>query len=241
MSEAVELWWLDLDALADRAPVWQALLQLEELEHSGSFALPQFQQRFRAARAGLRIILANYLGRNPRELTLLRSPTGKPQLEPSGTLEFNLSHSGPVALVAVTAGRSCRIPVGVDVEQVRADLDWQGISRQIFHPQEQAAVARDGWRTFFTLWTRKEAWLKATGTGWTDQANLVNLLVDNSLGDPYLGQRLVVEHRLWWLRSLPQPAGQPGEWAAAVCQGEVNLPICWRTAEELGCLWDRWC
>ncbi len=239
-SDAAELWWLDLDALAARRPTWEALLPPDELQRAKAFAFPELQRRFLASRAGLRIILAHYLRRAPHELRLLRSAAGKPYVEQGG-LEFNLSHSGPLGLVAVTPGQRGCVPVGVDLEQLRPDLDWQGISRQVFHPLEQAAVAVGGSRTFFTVWTRKEAWLKAMGTGWTEQAKQFSIVTADWTAEQNESPLLLAGRHNCWVQGIPQPAGCSGNWAAALCQSEFNLPICSRTAEELGCLCDRWC
>jgi len=240
-SEAVELWWLDLDSWAAQDPTWDLMLTHEELQRAQAFAFPHLQHRYRATRALLRVILAHYCGRDPRELALLRSTAGKPRIEQCGNLDFNLSHSGPSALVAVTRGQSRRVPVGIDLEHLRSDLDWQGISSQIFHPVEQAALCAEDWRTFFTLWTRKEAWLKAVGTGWIDQSKQVSTITENWKPEQNVWQQLRTEQGDWWVQSPSPPESQSGEWAVGLCLGEVNLPVCWQAPEELGCLWERWC
>jgi 4'-phosphopantetheinyl transferase len=123
--------------------------------------------QFIAARSGLRAILAGYLGLAPSEVAFEIGQLGKPALPDGGAnrLFFNLSHSREVALVAVT--RCCEI--GVDVEQVREMTSADQLAQRFFHPNEVATfqkLPRDQRAEgFFNAWTRKEAFLKATGKG----------------------------------------------------------------------------
>jgi 4'-phosphopantetheinyl transferase len=83
----------------------------------------------------------------------------------SGTrLQFNLAHSHGVAVIAVAGSGA----VGIDIERVRP-LDVEGIINSFFSTAEVEVILAqppaDRLRAFFTCWTRKEAYLKATGDG----------------------------------------------------------------------------
>jgi 4'-phosphopantetheinyl transferase len=112
-------------------------------------------------------ILAAYLGVDADELQLTQDAHGRPRLDPRhGTaLDFNWSHSGDHALVAIARG----IAPGVDVERRRARPRALALARRFFDAAETAALAalpvgaRDD--AFLTLWTAKEALLKAHGRG----------------------------------------------------------------------------
>jgi 4'-phosphopantetheinyl transferase len=99
----------------------------------------------------------------PREIQFVAGAQGKPAI--AGGPEFNLAHSGDVALIALARDRA----VGVDVEQVRAMPDADGIAARFFSAGEQAALAAlpaaERQAAFFNIWTRKEAFIKATGAG----------------------------------------------------------------------------
>jgi 4'-phosphopantetheinyl transferase len=118
------------------------------------------------SRAALRSILGGYLGQPPGDVAIVARPNGKPQLH-IGELAFNLTHSADLALIAVTRG--CEI--GVDVEAVRPIERLAELARRNFHPAEiaavEAAAATDAAKEFMRCWTRKEAVLKALGTGLT--------------------------------------------------------------------------
>jgi 4'-phosphopantetheinyl transferase len=104
----------------------------------------------------LRAILAARLGTAP---VIVRGPHGKPELA-GRELEFNVSHSGELALIAVSdAG-----PIGVDVEQHRALPDPAAFARRFFSAGEAADAGAD-LAALFRCWCRKEAWLKAQGVG----------------------------------------------------------------------------
>ena len=118
------------------------------------------------AHAALREILAVHTGLAPADLSFEPDAQGKPHLPASlGALHFNLSHSAGLAAVAVTRAG----PVGVDVERVRELDDMDSLVRRFFAPAERAALEAcppaHRARAFFTIWTRKEAYIKAVGTG----------------------------------------------------------------------------
>jgi 4'-phosphopantetheinyl transferase len=139
-------------------------LSAAEWERAARFVFPLHRDRFVAARAGLRRVLGRCLGRAPEDLVFAYSDRGRPRLAPPLGLDFNLAHSGDVALLALG---TCT--VGVDVEMMRDMPNVLTIARRFFAPAEVAALIRlDGEarrRGFFHAWTRKEALIKAAGVG----------------------------------------------------------------------------
>ena len=202
----------------------QALAPAER-ERAARFHFPRDRNRFIAGRGALRQILGRYLQTDPIKLQFTYGPHGKPALaqgaEESG-LQFNLAHSGGLALLAVT--RSGKI--GVDLERVRALKDAEGLVTRFFCPREIAAfqgLPEDQKpAAFFNLWTRKEAWLKAIGEGIGHSLNRVE--VSFLPGEP---ARLLTlpegPHAAarWNLRDL---APAPGFAAALAISGDWNVP-----------------
>jgi 4'-phosphopantetheinyl transferase len=118
-------------------------------------------------RRALRGILASYLGCDPDEIAFAYGPSGKPRLasdESARGLQFNASGSADLAVCAVTCGRS----VGIDIEHLRENCD-PDLVRYAFCESERAdfeRIPRDQQpAAFYRAWTRKEAFLKATGSG----------------------------------------------------------------------------
>ena len=134
------------------------------------------------------------------DLSLTRSPLGKPALLRRGDLHFSLSHSGTLALCAVSGQ-----PVGADVEGLRPPD--QGVARLTFQPRELAWLAAqpDQARAFTRLWTRKESLLKRLGDGFSRDPRSVSVLPGTpSAEGGFFGEWERAEHLL--CVSLPAPA-----------------------------------
>lgn len=165
---AVEVWRAPLDLTDERRAALFATLSGDERERAARFAFERERNRFIAGRGTLRLILASCLGCGPAELRFDYGPRGKPALggaaRASGVF-FNLAHSHGRVVYAVTRGRT----VGVDLEKVRPEVEHERLAQRYFAPGEVAALAalpaEERRRAFFTCWTRKEGYLKATGDG----------------------------------------------------------------------------
>jgi 4'-phosphopantetheinyl transferase len=125
-----------------------------------------------AAHGALRVIIGGYVGADPASLDFVVGEHGKPALRrhdgmAASDIEFNLSHSADLALVAVARAR----PVGVDLERWASDVEHLDLAERFFSPAERRALralapAPDLIASgFFAAWTRKEAYLKAIGYG----------------------------------------------------------------------------
>jgi 4'-phosphopantetheinyl transferase len=160
----IRLWLahLDEDLSADEA----AVLCEEELQRAARHHREEDRRRRRVARWALRIALAQTLGLEPGTLRFQTDPQGKPHLAGSGraACHFNLSHAQDLALIGVCA----QAPVGVDLEVLAPVADLAGVSSLVFTPAERDELARQAGSydtAFLRGWTRKEACLKAVGTG----------------------------------------------------------------------------
>lgn len=163
----VHLWLADLDQPESRPGATMKGLSAGDRERARGFRFARDRDRFLAARAVLRAILARYLGVGPEGLRFRYGAAGKPELEgfDGEGLQFNLAHSEGVALYAVARGRR----VGVDLERLRRIPDAEQVGRVFLSRREMASLAsmpREGRsRDLLRYWTAKEAYLKATGEG----------------------------------------------------------------------------
>jgi len=159
----VHVWCADLDQLAAVLPA--AALSADERERERRIRVPQVRTRFAAGRGWLRERLARYLGTDPARIEFGRGPGGKPKLASGGALHFNLSHAGAVALLAVSRVGE----LGVDVEAVDAHRDLEELAERTCTARERellrGAAPDERPALFHRLWTRKEAFGKATGAG----------------------------------------------------------------------------
>lgn len=147
-------------------PARLAWLSEAERARADRFRFPEHALRWRVAHVALRDVLARATGRAPADVAFTTDRTGKPQLADEPRLQFNLSHSGDVALVAIGEA----IPLGVDVELIKPVPEMRGVAESHFAHEEREAlwsVAGEEPRleTFYRCWTRKEAYVKATGIG----------------------------------------------------------------------------
>ncbi len=151
----------------DRLGACLALLDADERERAGRFLRASDRARFVTSHAALRVSLGTALGLAPEAVRFAKDDAGRPHLAgPEGEgLDFNLSHSGDIALIGLA--RDMRI--GVDVEVRRSLPDALRIARAHFAADEVAALSalppQRMEAAFFGLWTRKEAVVKALGAG----------------------------------------------------------------------------
>ena len=169
----VHLWFVDLHVAPGLLSLYFSLLSRDERERAERFRFDAHRRRSVVRRGFLRWLLARYLGLPGESLSFLYGAAGKPFLAPDlqastapeEFLTFNLSDSEDVALYAISRG----VELGVDVEHVRDMPDALSIADYSFSRRERQALAELPPALtsvgFFHCWTRKEAYVKATGKG----------------------------------------------------------------------------
>ena len=170
------LWLFDLDAPSADTLALTACLSAQETERAGRFREPLHGRRHRVARAMLRHLLAHLARQQAAELAWQAGPHGKPGLgvEP-GAPRFNLSHSEGWALLA-TSGTT---ELGVDLEAPTARAQLGDMASRILCPQERNAIDQPNAKAnvdgLLAAWVRKEACLKALGTGLIREMDTITL------------------------------------------------------------------
>jgi 4'-phosphopantetheinyl transferase len=170
----VHLWFARLDLPVRDVDRFATLLSSDEIARANRYYHERDRRRFIVARGRLRQLLGEYVGREPEHITFHYSERGKPSI-PS-CLQFNVSHSGETACFGF--GRETR--VGVDVERVREITETLALTKRFFCAKEHELVSRhpEKERVFFQLWTAKEAYLKAIGTGIAGGLHRVEVSLD---------------------------------------------------------------
>jgi 4'-phosphopantetheinyl transferase len=161
--EEVHLWRFPLASPDDS--VGARNLPEEERRRAEAMQSDTARRSFVASQSALRNVLSAYTGTPPSEIAFARATHGKPMLaSQASSLEFNVSHSGDWGVIALA-----RVPVGVDVEQIRAGRSSPALEQRFLTESERDLLGRraraDGDAAFFVVWCRKEAYLKATGFG----------------------------------------------------------------------------
>jgi 4'-phosphopantetheinyl transferase len=156
----LHVWAVPLNGDPER---FGALLSRAEQQRLSRFHFADHRRRYQIGHGALRTILGGYMQQDPTAIEFVQGPRGKPYLASAGPY-FNLSHSGKLALIGIA-----QVELGLDVEKVRHLESMVEIARKHFSPSEfdalsgLAADARE--LAFYRCWTRKEAYLKATGEG----------------------------------------------------------------------------
>ncbi|MFO7774901.1 MAG: 4'-phosphopantetheinyl transferase superfamily protein [Candidatus Hydrogenedentota bacterium] len=167
--------WIHVWLVRNTPPVIEegaALQRLasDEHERAGRFSHDGARRQFVTARACLRLLLDGYLDRPDNgPIPFAIGSHGKPYIPDAGAygeLRFNVAHSGPWAVIAVTAGHD----VGVDIEHPRRKANFAGLAKRFFQPGETEKLLElsDGAEqaaAFYRFWTRKEAFVKGLGSG----------------------------------------------------------------------------
>lgn len=134
----------------------------EEKKRAAKFVRTDDQQKWLFARAMLRRVLSSYLSCAPLDMTFEINSHGKPFVRDSD-VKFNLSHAGDCVLIGVTL----QYDIGVDIEKARENKNILALSKRFFSSSEYLAIqaAENPQAAFYRGWTRKEAFIKATGLG----------------------------------------------------------------------------
>jgi 4'-phosphopantetheinyl transferase len=161
----VDIWRIFVDLQIDSAKLLESFLSADESERAARFYFPSGRDRYIVAHTSLRHILGHYLCCEPHQLNFSKNEYGKPALIVNEGIEFNLSHSGDYALIAVTHGQK----IGIDIERIRENMELERIARRFFSQREVTELmslpAEERTIAFFTCWTRKEAYIKGQGLG----------------------------------------------------------------------------
>lgn len=219
------VWKIHLDQPDDSR--WWPLLSSAERERALELVCPIEQRRYTVAHAALRAILGRVCGVRANQLGFGTEPNGRPYLVlPDGPppYDFNLSHSGEWALVAVTP---TGWRVGVDVERIRPDLDVLGMAGRMYQPAELDHLHRskdpvEQCTEYFHLWSAKEAYVKAIGIGLPGMRDvLVRRQVGAEHGTVLATSTPQTEWRVRWLWVAPGYAAA----TTLVCDSCVTRPV----------------
>jgi len=161
-TATIEVHCVDVDRADPAADI--DLAEPIDLARAARLRRPIDSRRFIARRAAIRRLLAARLCIAPHEIAIAQGAFGKPFVLGS-SLQFSTSHAGPLLLVALADA----LPVGCDIERVRPARDLPTIAANCFTVEEASRIAMlsgvDRDAAFYDCWTRKEAYLKAIGTG----------------------------------------------------------------------------
>ncbi len=166
----IDVWICRAAQWFEKKEVFFSELPPEEQERALRFKFSEHKDRFVIFHGFMRRVLGSYLAVDASRVVFKTAEKGKPYLispdNKTCPLNFNLSHTEDIALLAVSSGQE----VGIDIENKQRTSDWQGIARRFCTPEEQDALfliedMAEQREAFYDLWTRKEAYMKVLGSG----------------------------------------------------------------------------
>lgn len=240
-KKELHVWRLSLTRTRKDLERLQETLSAAERAHCARFVKTEDGWRCIAARSALRAILASYLRKSPRALSIVKTPAGKPLLVGPDSwfsdsvrgIHFSLTYAEDQACIAVCRG----LRVGVDLERVRDVKGMAAIARGFLCQEERSLIlSRAGterMQAFFLVWTRREAASKALGVGLYDSCARYSLpAAQFSPG----GFKIVLDTAgwssapagSWWIRDLNPGEGLSG----ALCIEKKNVDPSYFTLRE---------
>jgi 4'-phosphopantetheinyl transferase len=174
----IHIWDASLQAGREVVAKYSTLLSADEKKRARRFYFKADENRFITGRGILRTLLGRVLKLEPHKIKFQYGEHGKPQVEynfPGKPFEFNLSHAKDRVVYIFNWGE----PVGIDIEHVRPMKDMDDFALQFFTPNEYQLIYSlpkdQKQETFFKIWTCKEAFLKANGSGLTLPINMYEI------------------------------------------------------------------
>ena len=223
------VWRARLDRPEPEVDALSALLAPDEQARASRFHFDRDRRDFIVARGLLRLLIGHYLGCVPAEPAFVYGPQGKPALRPDTGLHFNVAHSSGVALFAFAVDG----PLGVDVECIRP-VEHEALAERFFSQAECAALehvpADHRHEAFFTVWTRKEAYIKALGGGLSVPLDQFDVSVEAAADTSLVVERKPGATMPWIVHNID--AGPEFRGALAVDKPQVRVhlsgvPGCW--------------
>ncbi len=208
VTRGMSLFWVALDRPRADWPELESTLSSAERARAERFGTELLKQRWIAGRATLRLLLGRVLAIAPSSVPLTRGRRGRPELA-AAPIDFNVSHTRGMALIAIVDAAPQNMRIGVDVEHRERQVNADGLSRKFLSERERggmAAMAPEQRRQrFLRLWTCKEAMSKATGDALAAPFRHLEVAIDDGLAlaagpAPYLP-------RDWTLNEAAVPEG----------------------------------
>ncbi len=166
--DEIHVWRINFENINCDLTGHSKIISPEEKYRADKFHFEKDKTRFIIRHSILRSVLGRYLLRKPESIQFEYNTHGKPALKGNlynTGIQFNLSHSNNLALIAIVLNRE----IGIDIEHINANIDYENIAIQYFSENEiselRSLPSQQQLIAFYNCWTRKEAYIKALGQG----------------------------------------------------------------------------
>lgn len=224
----VDVWAASLQQHEERVERYRATLADDECARFLRFATQELRDRYAAGRGLLREILGRYLEKAPAEVAFEYGPKGKPTLSgdcASSGIRFNVSHSGARFLCAVARG----MDVGIDIEAIVPRPDFLKLAQRFFAATEAAEIRSlpedEQLAAFYACWTRKEAYVKAKGSGLSIPLNKFRVTLLPGAAPVVVSSAVFPDDATHWRLFDISPCA---DYAAALAVASPERDVTWR-------------
>jgi 4'-phosphopantetheinyl transferase len=197
MGNTINVWRIAISSNVLAVNDLSELLSADEQARANRYHQQKDRERFIISRGALRILLGLYLKMPPAEIVFETGTSKKPFVRPAdlADLHYNTTHSGNYILIGVA-----NTPVGIDIENLEQLFPYQDILEHSFSASEITLINQSvsPLETFYTLWTRKEALLKATAKGIDDDMKHVPCLD----GEHTIQNSIIRSNENWFVSSF---------------------------------------
>ncbi len=214
----VQIWTARFSDWKSKIPELRDLLSAREVVRVERLKVRVKQEQGITSRALTRIILSSYLDQPPPDIPIQTSKTGKPYLA-SSDLSFNISHSEDIFVCGVTSVRQ----IGIDIQKNYPIDNMDKIIRNYFSEDEgeylRSRPSDQLTGDFFSIWTAKEAFLKATGSGFQESPTRISTLPDRTKDGYFLPE--TGSNQLEWSWNISTIKVDPDYTGAIAVNGEI--------------------
>jgi 4'-phosphopantetheinyl transferase len=197
-SNTVHVWYYNIDPNQGHNSLinGQQILTTKEIERAHSYKYQHLKDYALARRYFERTILSKYHNTHPKDWVFNKQKNGKPEISlPTTDIRFNLSHSKGKVVCAVTRNKN----IGIDIEKITSDIDILTVAKNYFSKTEvnhltTLKTPAQKLNLFYSLWTLKEAYVKATGTG-LSHIDKISFTTE-PLGHQRLNNTIIFENKL---------------------------------------------
>jgi 4'-phosphopantetheinyl transferase len=222
-EKTIHVWYCNFDLNRDKVEYYSSLLSEDEKQKASRFKFKKDEVCYIISRGILRLLIGSYLRINPKDLNFKYTSFGKPFLTFENQLKFNVSHSGKMATFAFFQGTE----IGVDIERIKDDFDVLELAQNFFSQKEIIALENQSKeelsKAFFRCWTRKEAFIKAEGSGLSFPLDKFAVSLDDDQNADLLEtQWNRIEKDIWQLYSFIPAKGYLGAVAIAHSNAQIS-------------------
>lgn len=227
-SDEAHVWSVSKKGHEDRVHNYWDILDDLERERAMKFRFLKDRLCFIIARGSLRSLLASYTHTPPEEIEFLYGFNGKPYIDHPSNIQFNVSHSGDT----IVLGFVQKYDIGVDVEYTKRSIEVEKIARLFFSKEEVTSLLSLDCdyhtQAFYNCWTRKEAFIKALGSGLAFPLDQFVVSLDSTKTATLIDTKWDKKEKEKWVLKSIEP--QEDYIGAVSIKGTVNTIQTWAVA-----------